>query len=49
MLKFGYKGRTRVDTVAHGQALDNARGIIEEVRMRGIFQTRKPEGKVNDH
>lgn len=31
------------------QARRNALDIIEEVGRRGIFQTRRPEGKAGDH
>ena len=43
------EGRGRLDALARAEALDNVKGIIEEVEMRGIFQTRKPEGNVSDH
>jgi tRNASer (uridine44-2'-O)-methyltransferase len=30
-------------------ALGNVTEIIENVRLRGMFKTRKPEGKAVDH
>ncbi|KAF8652298.1 hypothetical protein AX16_004456 [Volvariella volvacea WC 439] len=31
------------------QAVENARDIVEFVRERGVFKTRRPEGKAGDH
>ncbi|TFK33395.1 DUF1613 domain-containing protein [Crucibulum laeve] len=31
------------------EAMDNVRGIVESVKERGIFKTRKPEGKAGEH
>ncbi|TFK47629.1 DUF1613 domain-containing protein [Heliocybe sulcata] len=39
-------GRRRVD-IPGGR--ENAEKIIEEVRARGLFKTRRPEGKAGDH
>jgi tRNASer (uridine44-2'-O)-methyltransferase len=32
-----------------GEASENVMKIIEGVKNRGLFKTRKPEGKAGDH
>lgn len=42
-------GRKRLGVVRPEWALDNVRAIVEDVKKRGLFKTRKPEGKAGDH
>jgi hypothetical protein len=42
-------GRKRLGVVRSEWALDNVRAIVEGVKKRGLFKTRKPEGKAGDH
>ncbi|KAF8157227.1 hypothetical protein B0H34DRAFT_658721 [Crassisporium funariophilum] len=42
-------GRKRLPSIKLDQALDNIGDIIETVRKRGLFKTRRPEGKAGEH
>ncbi|KAF8811622.1 DUF1613 domain-containing protein [Phlegmacium glaucopus] len=42
-------GRRRLPSISQGQALENVYEILINVRHRGLFKTRKPEGKSVDH
>lgn len=44
--------RTGVDSreeVPCAAAIDRARNVVSNVKERGIFKTRRPEGKAGDH
>ncbi|KDR66238.1 hypothetical protein GALMADRAFT_148002 [Galerina marginata CBS 339.88] len=42
-------GRQRFQLSSDDQALSNVNEILEGVKVRGMFKTRKPEGKAADH
>uniref|UniRef100_A0A8H7XSI0 tRNA (uracil-O(2)-)-methyltransferase n=1 Tax=Psilocybe cubensis TaxID=181762 RepID=A0A8H7XSI0_PSICU len=42
-------GRRRIKTMENSESLGNAAAIVEGVISRGLFKTRKPEGKAGDH
>jgi tRNASer (uridine44-2'-O)-methyltransferase len=45
------EGRKRIGTTEEEgeKVIRNALEIVESVRERGIFKTRRPEGKAGDH
>ncbi|KAF8868589.1 DUF1613 domain-containing protein [Gymnopilus junonius] len=42
-------GRRRLSSMLTEEALSHVENIIEDVQARGLFKTRKPEGKAGDH
>ncbi|KAF9524350.1 DUF1613-domain-containing protein [Crepidotus variabilis] len=42
-------GRRRLQVPSHQEAMMNANTILSDVKMRGVFKARKPEGKAGDH
>jgi tRNASer (uridine44-2'-O)-methyltransferase len=51
LLNLGFAGRKRTSTSSGDdlEAETNARKIVQHVLDRGLFKTRKPEGKFGDH
>ncbi|KAF8960443.1 hypothetical protein BDZ97DRAFT_1309829 [Flammula alnicola] len=42
-------GRRRLTSMPDDEALSNVNAVIRDVKNRGLFKTRKPEGKAGDH
>jgi hypothetical protein len=42
-------GRRRLESMAEAEAQANVQQIVEDVKNRALFKTRRPEGKAGDH
>jgi hypothetical protein len=42
-------GRRRLESMTEAKAQANVQQIVEDVKNRALFKTRRPEGKAGDH